>query len=101
MQGCSNFKDLKLPDGDDLCDGINIDDVQLTFEADDEIFGCSQGQSRYQFEDAGNNDRALMEKNLSVAESDGPIPNALEVCLHLSLLQLSHDSILVICLMVL
>ncbi|TXG55328.1 hypothetical protein EZV62_020584 [Acer yangbiense] len=77
-KGCSNFKDLKLPDGDDLCDGINIDDVQLTFEADDEIFGCSQGQSRYQFEDVGNNDRALMEKNLSVSESDGPIPNALE-----------------------
>lgn len=82
MQGCSNFK---LPDGDDLCDGLNIDDVQLNFETDDEIFGYSQGQSSYQFQDVGN-DRPLMEKNLTVAESDGPIPNALEVCLHSSFL---------------
>ncbi|KAK2655398.1 hypothetical protein Ddye_008450 [Dipteronia dyeriana] len=28
-KGCSNFKDLKLPDGDDLCDGLNIDDAGL------------------------------------------------------------------------
>ncbi|XP_044501462.1 putative zinc finger protein CONSTANS-LIKE 11 isoform X2 [Mangifera indica] len=73
----SDLKDLKLPDGDDLCKVLNMDDVQLDFEAGDEIFGCSQGQSRYQFEDVGT-DRTLMEKNLSVTESDGPIENALE-----------------------
>lgn len=77
LQG-SDLKDLKLPDGDDLCKVLNMDDVQLDFEAGDEIFGCSQGQSRYQFEDVGT-DRTLMEKNLSVTESDGPIENALEV----------------------
>ncbi|KAK2641716.1 hypothetical protein Ddye_023479 [Dipteronia dyeriana] len=70
----SEPKDLKLLYGDDLCDGLNIDDVLLAFEADDKIFGCSQGQSRHQFEDVGNNDRALIEKNLSVVESNGPIP---------------------------
>lgn len=79
LQGCSDFKDLKLPDGDDLCEGLNIDDVQLNFESGDEIFGCSQGQTRYQFEDVRTN-RQLMEKNISVTESDGPIENALEVC---------------------
>lgn len=78
LQGCSDFKDLKLPDGDDLCEDLNIDDVQLNFESDDEIFGCSQGQSRYQFEDVGTN-CVLMEKTISVTESDGPIENALEV----------------------
>lgn len=89
LQGCSDFKDLKLPDGDDLCEGLNIDDVQLNFESGDEIFSCSQGQTRYQFEDVGTN-RQLMEKNISVTESDGPIENALEVCLNLSFLQLFH-----------
>lgn len=76
MQACSDFKDLKLlPDGDDdddICDGLNIEDVQLNFESDDEIFGCSHGQSSYQIRD--------VEKSLSVGESDSPIPNALEVC---------------------
>ncbi|XP_031254491.1 zinc finger protein CONSTANS-LIKE 12-like [Pistacia vera] len=73
----SDLKDLKLPDGDDLCEVLNMDDVQLDFEAGEEIFGCSQGQSRYQFEDVGT-DGILMEKNLSVTESDGPMENALE-----------------------
>lgn len=79
LQDGSNFKDFKLPEGDDLCEGLNIDDVQLNFEAgDDEIFGCSQGHSRYQFEDV-ETDHGLLEKNLSVTESDGPIENAIEV----------------------
>ncbi|EEF46672.1 conserved hypothetical protein [Ricinus communis] len=44
-KGCSNFKDL----GEDLCEGLNIDDVALNFENNDEIFGCSsQSRNRYQ-----------------------------------------------------
>ncbi|XVF01819.1 hypothetical protein REPUB_Repub04eG0122500 [Reevesia pubescens] len=76
-KGYSDLKDFKVPDGDDLCDGLNMNDVQLTFETADEIFGCSQGQTRYQFENVGT-DCILMEKTLSVTESDGPIENTLE-----------------------
>ena len=78
MQGYSDLKDFKVPDGDDLCEGLNMNDVQLTFETADEIFGCSKGQARYQFENVGT-DCTLMEKTLSVTESDGPIENTFEV----------------------
>ncbi|OMO99988.1 Zinc finger, B-box [Corchorus olitorius] len=74
---CSDLKDFKLPDGDDLCEGLNINDVNLNFETADEIFGCPQDQTRYQFENVGT-DCLLMEKNLSVTESDGPIESTLE-----------------------
>uniref|UniRef100_A0A2C9UPU8 CCT domain-containing protein n=1 Tax=Manihot esculenta TaxID=3983 RepID=A0A2C9UPU8_MANES len=40
--GCSNFKDLEIPDGEDLCEGLNMDDVALNFENGDDIFGCPQ-----------------------------------------------------------
>uniref|UniRef100_A0A199UA02 B box-type domain-containing protein n=1 Tax=Manihot esculenta TaxID=3983 RepID=A0A199UA02_MANES len=39
--GCSNFKDLKIQDGEDLCEG-NMDDVALNFENGDDIFECLQ-----------------------------------------------------------
>ena len=78
MQGYSDLKDFKVPDGDDLCEGLNMNDVQLTFETADEIVGCSQGQTRYQLENVGT-DCILMEKTLLVTEFDGPIENTLEV----------------------
>ncbi|KAM4093234.1 hypothetical protein ACB094_06G099500 [Castanea mollissima] len=68
----SNFKDLV--DTDDLCEGLNMDDVSLK---NGEIFGCPQGSTRYQFEDGGM-ECLSMEKNLSVTESNGPIESALE-----------------------
>eukprot|EP00257_Ricinus_communis_P014897 XP_015572691.1 zinc finger protein CONSTANS-LIKE 12 [Ricinus communis] len=75
-KGCSNFKDL----GEDLCEGLNIDDVALNFENNDEIFGCSsQSRNRYQQLGDVGKDCILMEKNLSVTESNGPIENAIEV----------------------
>ncbi|XWS39558.1 hypothetical protein CRYUN_Cryun18bG0065800 [Craigia yunnanensis] len=77
-KGYSDLKDFKVPDGDDLCEGLNMNDVQLTFETADEIFGCSQGQTRYQFENVGT-DCILTEKTLTVTESDGPIENTFEV----------------------
>ncbi|PRQ52863.1 putative transcription factor C2C2-CO-like family [Rosa chinensis] len=71
-KGSSNFKDLGIQDGNDLCEGLNMDDVPLDVENDDELFSCSQGPSRYSFED-GELDCLLMDqKNLSVTESNGP-----------------------------
>ncbi|BBH00016.1 B-box type zinc finger protein with CCT domain [Prunus dulcis] len=32
LAGCTNFKDLAIQDSNDLCDGLNIDDVPLNFE---------------------------------------------------------------------
>ncbi|KAK8568454.1 hypothetical protein V6N12_007005 [Hibiscus sabdariffa] len=75
--GYSDLRDCKVPDGDGLCEGLNTSDVQLSFETDDEIFGCSQGQTRYQFEKIGT-DCLIMDKTLSVTESNGPIGNILE-----------------------
>ncbi|XP_015881102.2 putative zinc finger protein CONSTANS-LIKE 11 [Ziziphus jujuba] len=70
-------KDLGIHDGEDLCEAFNMDDVPLNFENDDEILSNSQGLPRCQFEDGGM-DCLLMEKNLSVTESNGPIENAIE-----------------------
>ncbi|XP_021293321.1 zinc finger protein CONSTANS-LIKE 12-like [Herrania umbratica] len=76
-KGCSDLKDFKLLDGDDLCEGINMNDVQLNFETADEIFGCSQGQNRSQFDNVGT-EGLLMEKNITLTESDVPIEKSLE-----------------------
>uniref|UniRef100_A0A5B7AWP9 Zinc finger protein CONSTANS-LIKE 12 n=1 Tax=Davidia involucrata TaxID=16924 RepID=A0A5B7AWP9_DAVIN len=76
-KGYSNFKNLQLHEGDNICEGLSVDDVALNFESSDEIFGSSQGQPQYQLEDGGI-DCLLMEKNLSVTESNGHIENALE-----------------------
>ncbi|KAK3008101.1 hypothetical protein RJ639_014363 [Escallonia herrerae] len=76
-EGSNLQKDLGLDDGDDLCEGIDIDDISLTFQSDYDIFGCSQGHPRYQSEDAGM-DCLVMEKNFSVTESNSHIENALE-----------------------
>ncbi|XP_034922636.1 putative zinc finger protein CONSTANS-LIKE 11 isoform X1 [Populus alba] len=77
-QGCSIFKDIGLSDGEDICEGLNLDDIPLDFEDSDEIFGCPESHNRYPFEDVGK-ECMLMEKNLSVTESNGPIENAIEV----------------------
>ncbi|XP_068334362.1 putative zinc finger protein CONSTANS-LIKE 11 [Pyrus communis] len=76
-KGCTNFKDLAIQDSNVLCDGLNVDDVPLTFENPDGIF-CPQVPSRYQFEDRLDRemDCLLMEKSLSVTESNGPNENA-------------------------
>ncbi|MBA0828899.1 hypothetical protein Goarm_013526 [Gossypium armourianum] len=76
-KGYSELKDFKVPDGDDLCEGLIMNDFQLTFETADEILGCSQAQTRCQFGNVGT-DSILMEKTLSVTESDGPIETTLE-----------------------
>ncbi|CAK7355401.1 unnamed protein product [Dovyalis caffra] len=77
-QDCSILKDIGLPDCEDLYEGLNLDDLPLDFENSAEIFSCSESHYRYQVEDVGK-DCMLMEKNLSVTESNGPIENAIEV----------------------
>ncbi|XP_050205059.1 zinc finger protein CONSTANS-LIKE 12 [Mercurialis annua] len=73
-KGCSEFKDLGIHD-DDLCGGLNIDDVALEFENGDELFGCQNSR----FQQISADDCILLEKNLSVTESNCPVENAIEV----------------------
>ncbi|KAE8075752.1 hypothetical protein FH972_014441 [Carpinus fangiana] len=72
----SNFKDLGIQDSDDICEGLNIDDVPLNLTSG-EIFGNPQDHTKYQFGDGGMQCPS-MEKNLSVTGSNGPIESALE-----------------------
>ncbi|KAL1062330.1 hypothetical protein V6Z11_D13G072400 [Gossypium hirsutum] len=67
-KGFSDLKDFKVPDGDDLCEGLNINDVQFSFKTANEIFGGSQGQTRYQFEKVGT-DGPIMDKTLPALPS--------------------------------
>ncbi|XAR68082.1 hypothetical protein NMG60_11003084 [Bertholletia excelsa] len=76
-KGCSTFKDIELNDGEDLCEGLNVDDVALDLESCNEIFGSSPGQSRYNFE-GGGTDCQVIEKNASVTESNGHVEKAFE-----------------------
>ncbi|RDX61831.1 Zinc finger protein CONSTANS-LIKE 12, partial [Mucuna pruriens] len=73
-QECPN---LGIHDGNELCEGLNVDSVQLNFESADEIFGCSQAPTRYNLEDGGM-DCLLMDKNISVTESSSLIESAME-----------------------
>lgn len=95
LWGFSNFKDLGIHDGEDLCEAFNLDDIPLNFENGDEILSNPQGPSICLFKDGGM-DCLLMEKNLSVTESNGPIENTIEV---IPLLQcffrLSHNHIFI------
>ena len=77
LQNTSNFKDLGIQDSDDICEGLNIDDVPLNLSSG-EIFGNPQDPTKYQFGDGGM-ECPSTEKNLSVTGSNGPIESALEV----------------------
>ncbi|KAF8409494.1 hypothetical protein HHK36_005570 [Tetracentron sinense] len=50
-QGCSPMKDLGICDGDDLCEGFNMDDMGLNFENSDNsqipFQGCRNGLPIY------------------------------------------------------
>lgn len=69
-----------------------MNDVQLNFETADEIFGCSQGQNRSQFDNVGT-EGLVMEKNITLTESDVPIEHTLEVFLQIQLLNISYKGI--------
>ncbi|XP_058092249.1 putative zinc finger protein CONSTANS-LIKE 11 [Magnolia sinica] len=74
--GCSPFTDLGICDGDDICEGFNIDDVAVCFGNSDETFGCSQSHSRDLIEDTGTD--CLFMENFLVADCYSPIENAIE-----------------------
>ncbi|XP_054816713.1 putative zinc finger protein CONSTANS-LIKE 11 isoform X2 [Prosopis cineraria] len=76
-KGFHDSKDIGISEADDLCEALNMDSVQLNFESANEMFDCSQGATGYQLEDGGL-DCLLIEKNLSVTESNGLIQNTME-----------------------
>ncbi|KAJ4981562.1 hypothetical protein NE237_032399 [Protea cynaroides] len=76
-EDCSPLKDVGICDGGDLCDDFNVDDVGLNFEDSDEIFGCSQSHPNIVFDDVPM-DCLFMDKNFSVADSNGPNENVVE-----------------------
>ncbi|PSS14430.1 Zinc finger protein like [Actinidia chinensis var. chinensis] len=75
-KGYSIYKNLEFHDDGNLCEGLNVYDA-LNFWRFDEISDAVRGDSRFHFEDGGT-DCQLMEKNVSVPESNGHAKNALE-----------------------
>ncbi|KAI5412735.1 hypothetical protein KIW84_057390 [Lathyrus oleraceus] len=67
LQGCPDVKELVFHEGTSLCEGFNVDDVQLDFESADEIFGRSQSAAKYNHEDGGMK-CLLMDKNIQVTK---------------------------------
>lgn len=73
------MNNLGLNEGEVLCDNVDLGDVSLSFEGGYEMFnGIPQPQTRYPSE-GGGGDCLVMEKNLSVTESNSHIENTLEV----------------------
>ncbi|CAK8536563.1 unnamed protein product [Lathyrus sativus] len=68
LQGCPDVKELVFHEGTSLCEGFNMDDVQLDFA--DEIFGCSLSSlsaAKYNHENGGI-ECLLMDKNIPVTK---------------------------------
>ncbi|KAI3465643.1 hypothetical protein Pfo_022306 [Paulownia fortunei] len=79
QKGCADsVKDLGIHESEDLCDSVDMDGMALNFESGYEMFGNLQNQPRYHSDDGGVCG-LLMEKNLSVTESNSThIESALE-----------------------
>ncbi|PNY12977.1 zinc finger protein CONSTANS-like 11-like [Trifolium pratense] len=77
LQGCLDVKDLVIHEGTSLCEGLNVDDVQLNFENADEIFDCSQSATKFNHEDGGI-ECLLMDKNIPVTKCSSLIGTAVE-----------------------
>ncbi|KAI3940852.1 hypothetical protein MKW92_033415 [Papaver armeniacum] len=45
-EGLSQFKDIELCEDDDICEGFNIADVDLSFDGDN-LFGCAQSNPKF------------------------------------------------------
>ncbi|KAF5177729.1 Zinc finger protein constans-like [Thalictrum thalictroides] len=60
------LKELEICGGHDFCEGFNISDVGLNLDNRNEMLGCSQSHSNYQFENVGVDSLAI-QKNLSAA----------------------------------
>ncbi|KAL2331813.1 hypothetical protein Fmac_019394 [Flemingia macrophylla] len=74
LQECPN---LEIHDRNELCEGLNVENIQLNLENADDIFGCSQAASRYPLEEGGM-DCLLMDKNISATEPSSLIESAME-----------------------
>lgn len=85
QQGSPKLKDLGLQDGDGLCEGVDIDDVALMFDSGYEMLDSSEVHSIFNSED-GAMSSLVMEKNLSVSESNSHVENAFEVLFKLMIL---------------
>lgn len=85
QHGPPNLKDFGLQDSDGFCEGVDIDDVALIFDSGYEMLGCSEVHSRYNTEDRAISS-LVMEKNLSVTESNSHVENAFEVLFKLVIL---------------
>ncbi|KAI3718439.1 hypothetical protein L6452_19310 [Arctium lappa] len=73
-EDASNLNNLGLDEGEGLCDNVDLGDVALNFD----MFNCiSQAQTRYPSEDGALN-CLVMDKNLSVTESNSHIENTIE-----------------------
>ncbi|XP_039686694.1 zinc finger protein CONSTANS-LIKE 12 isoform X4 [Medicago truncatula] len=78
LQGFHDVKDLIIHEGTSLCEGFNVDDIQLNFESADEIiFDCSQTATKYNHEDGGI-ECLLMDKNIPVTKCSSHIETAVE-----------------------
>ena len=72
-----SFKDVGLCDYDDgICDSFNPGDVGFNMDNIDELFGCTQTKNPFP---EGGLDGFLMDKNFSVADSNGHIEKTVEV----------------------
>ncbi|CAI9096386.1 OLC1v1032528C3 [Oldenlandia corymbosa var. corymbosa] len=75
--GSQDAKDLGIQESDGLCQGVDIDDVALMFDCGYDMLGNSEVHSRYNSED-GTMSSLVMDKNLSVSESNSHVENAFE-----------------------
>ncbi|GAB4859472.1 hypothetical protein Ancab_010939 [Ancistrocladus abbreviatus] len=76
-QDCSSLKGVEVQESDDLCEGLNMDDIALNFQGSEEILRYAQDQPRYQPENV-ELDCLLMDKNLSVTKSNGIVESIFE-----------------------
>lgn len=75
---CDGMKDLGITDDAELYDGFNMDDMDLSFENYEELFGNSRNDSELPFEE-GDADSLFWGQNVSAADSQGQNDIVLEV----------------------
>ncbi|KAF3796806.1 Zinc finger protein CONSTANS-LIKE 9 [Nymphaea thermarum] len=67
---CDGMKDLGITSDAELYDGFNMDDMDLSFENYEELFGESHNDSELPFEE-GDADSLFWGQNVSAADSQG------------------------------
>ncbi|PIA58502.1 hypothetical protein AQUCO_00500443v1 [Aquilegia coerulea] len=67
-QGFPTLKEFEICEGNDFCEGFNINDVELNIDNRNEMLGCAQSHSNFQFENVGV-DSLSIHKNFAAADS--------------------------------